>query len=111
MSKRNGMVTRWATDTFYKVEFFRAEDREIHTIECVAHGKRTISQLRAMVLKTLKKDAEVLVRLQITGYDKRLYGMPELQYYAQAKVLESKHLDASTKTAQPSGKGRKDSNE
>lgn len=93
MSKRNGNVTRWATDTFYRLEWFSAKDREFHQVESIAHGKRSLAEIRKICGKALKKDEEVIVRIEITGYDKRLYAMPDHQFFAQAKVISEEHIN------------------
>lgn len=102
MSKRNGMVTRWSTDTLYELQWFSAADRQIHKVQSIATGKKTVADVKKIALKALKPD-EVIVQIDIIGYDKRLYAMPEGQYYTQARIISTEHVDAIKPVARRKG--------
>lgn len=91
MSARNGQVTRWQTDTLYTLQYFDAADREIHTVRRVAKGKKAADYLRKLERRSLSSE-QILVDLAITGYEQRLYAMPQDQYFSQAKIIQRKSL-------------------
>lgn len=91
MSARNGNVTRWQTDTLYSLQYFDATDREIHTVHRVAKGKKAVDYLRKVERRGLSSE-QILVDLEITGYEQRLYAMPQDQYFSQARIIQRKSL-------------------
>lgn len=90
MGIRTNKVTRWRTDTVYKWERFTLQDREIHEEQRVVKGKRTPEYIRKLLLKDLR-DGEMIVSVRVVEYKKRLYSMPEEQYFSEAKVIREEN--------------------
>lgn len=96
MSQRNDMVTRWKKDTWYDVEIFDMTTREIIKEQRVIKGYWTDAIIRKKLAKKLPAD-KVIVSVKITAYKKRLYAMPEEQYFAAARVIAEEAPEAGTK--------------
>ena len=93
MGTRTNKVTRWRTDTVYEWERFALSDREIHKEQRTVKGKRTPEYIRKMLLKEIR-DGEMIVSIRVTEYKKRLYGMPDEQYFANAKLIREENVKA-----------------
>lgn len=87
MSQRNNMVSRWRNDTVYKLEYFRFSDRQVLTETREVKGKRTEDYIRKR-LKLDMPDGEMIVSIQVMGYKRRLYAMPEAEFYEKAKIIK-----------------------
>ena len=92
MGTRTNKVTRWRTDTVYEWEKFTLSDREIHKEKRTIKGMRTPEYIRKCIQKEIK-DGEMIVSIRVLEYVKRLYGMPEEQYYANAKLIREERKE------------------
>lgn len=86
MSSRNDQVTRWRKDTGYELELFDLNTRQISKDVRVMKGFYDEKAIRKRLQKTLP-DSKVIVSVRIVAYKRRLYAMPEEQYFANARVI------------------------
>lgn len=87
MSQRNNMVSRWRCDTVYILEYFRFSDRQLLQETREMKGRRTVDYIRKR-LKVDMPDGEMIVSILVTGYKRRLYAMPEADFYKSANVIK-----------------------
>lgn len=87
MSQRNNMVSRWRCDTVYILEYFRFSDRQVLTETREMKGKRTEEYIRKR-LKLDMPDGEMIVSIQVIGYKRRLFALPDTEFYEKANVIK-----------------------
>ena len=85
-----GMVIRQRIDTVYDYVIYDLHHHKENEFKAqVEPGKRTPEYLRKKVTRGLS-DGQHVVKLAITGFVAKSYGMPEEDFFAGAKLLKEK---------------------